>query len=66
MFPVDLATPFASVSFAAPAGAVAKLVTGLAPGGDYTVADSGGTVTVTPGGPARADAGGVLVIGALP
>ena len=66
MFPVDLATPFASVSFAVPGGTVAKLVTGLAPGADYTVAESGGTVTVTPGGPTKADAGGVLVIGTLP
>ena len=41
-------------------------MTGLTPGGDYTVADSGGTVTVTPGGATKADPGGVVVIGALP
>ena len=66
MFPVDLATPFASVTYAAPGGTVAQLVTGLTPGAGYTVAQSGATLTVTPGGTAKADEGGVLVIGALP
>ena len=66
MFPVDLATPFASVTYAAPGGTVAQLVTGLTPGAAYTVAQNGASVTVTPGGPTKADAGGVVVIGALP
>jgi hypothetical protein len=66
MFPVDIATPFASLTYTAPAGTTAHLVTGLAPGQSYTVAQNGGTVTVTPGGDKKADAGGVLVVGALP
>jgi hypothetical protein len=64
MFPVDLATPFASLTYTA-GGATAHVITGLTPGAGYTVAESGGAVTVTPGGGALADAGGVLVIGAL-
>ena len=66
MFPVDLATPFASVTYTAPGGVNAQLVTGLTPGASYAVAHNGATVTVTPGGGMKADAGGVLVIGALP
>ena len=66
MFPVDIATPFASLTYTAPAGTVAHLVTGLTPGADYKVAQNGDVVTVTPGAGTKADSGGVLVIGALP
>ncbi|HSO36209.1 MAG TPA: hypothetical protein VLT33_26965 [Labilithrix sp.] len=66
LFPVDIATPFASVTYTVPGGTVAQLVTGLMPGAGYTVAQNGATVTVTPGGGKNADSGGVLVIGALP
>jgi len=66
MFPVDIATPFASLTYTAPAGTVAQLVTGLTPGADYTVAQNGDVVTVTPGAGTKADSGGVLVVGALP
>jgi hypothetical protein len=66
MFPVDIATPFAAVTYTVPGGTVAQLVTGLTPGAGYTVAENGGSVTVTLGGTTMADSGGVLLIGALP
>lgn len=66
MFPVDLATPFASVTYTAPGGTVAHLVTGLMPGASYDVEQNGTTVTVKPGTGSKADSGGVLVIGTLP
>ncbi len=66
MFPVDIATPFASVSYTAPPGTVAHLVTGLKPDEGYSVTQTGDAITVTPGGDKKANSGGVLVIGALP
>ena len=66
LFPVDLATPFATVTYAVPGGTVAQLVTGLTPGAGYTVAQNGANVTITPGGSKNADSGGVIVIGTLP
>jgi hypothetical protein len=66
LFPVDIATPFASVAYAPPSGTTAQLVTGLAPGAGYNVAMQGATITITPGGSTKADSGGVLVIGTLP
>ena len=65
MFPVDIATPFASVTYDAPAGTTAQLVTGLTPDAAYDVKQNGQTVTITPGGAQKADSGGVLVIGSL-
>ena len=66
MFPVDIAAKFESVTYTAPGGVNAHLVTGLAPDTGYKVEQNGGTVTVTPGGDKKTDSGGVLVIGTLP
>ncbi len=66
LFPVDIKAPFTTLTYPVPGGTAAQLVTGLVPGSGYTVADSGGSVTITPGGDKKADPGGVLVIGTLP
>ncbi len=65
MFPVDIGKA-TSVSYNAPGGTVAQLVTGLEPNAGYTVAQNGASVTITPGGGQNADSGGVLLIGTLP
>ncbi len=65
LFPVDIAVPFATLTYAVPDGTVAQLVTGLAPGAGYTVAQNGATVTITPGGTKTADTGGLLLLGSL-
>jgi len=64
MFPVDIGKPFESLTVAGAFGGV--LVTGLEPNAGYDVAQGNGAVTIKPGGGAKADSGGVLVIGALP
>ncbi len=65
LFPVDLAPPFASMTYLAPAGASHQIVTGLAPSASYTVAaqpaPGGMQVTVSPGPGTMTDSGGVLV-----
>lgn len=60
LFPVDLGTAFTGVSYPAPAGVTTHKVTGLVPGGAYTVAATATTVTVSSGGPLVADVGGVV------
>lgn len=58
LFPVDLGTPFASLSCVVPAnrspvGGAVHLITGLAPGGGYDVATQSNSdkieITITPG-----------------
>jgi len=66
-FPVSATAQFASTMFSVPAGVHTLLVTGLAPNASYTasvsVAGSGHTITVSPGGTgATADAAGVLML----
>jgi hypothetical protein len=65
MFKRDVATPFASVTYAVPATTAHHYVTGLAPATGYTVAtQTVGTtlqVTITTGGAAMTDSAGVLV-----
>ncbi len=69
MFPVDIGK-LASVTYSVPASTKAQLVTGLTPGAGYKVSTqkTGDAIvtTVTAGGDAKADTGGVLVIGKLP
>jgi hypothetical protein len=65
LFPVVLG-PLDSLAYAAPGGTQAHVITGLTPGGAYTVVVAGSNVTVTPNGDKTADSGGVLVIGQLP
>ena len=69
MFPVELGAPFTRLTYLVPNGTLGQLVTGLAPGGAYEVtqkaAGGGVEVTLTPDGALRADAAGVLAIGAL-
>lgn len=60
MFPVNLATPFSSVSYTVPAGMTTHYITGLTPNATYTAGVSGGQMRVTPGGTLYADSGGVL------
>ncbi len=67
LFPRALETPFQGVTYRAPAGVQRHYITGLTPGEGYTVetrpAAGGGTeVSITPGGEAQADSGGVLLI----
>lgn len=67
VFPMNVEEKGASsTSFVVPAGVKRVLVTGLAPGADYTVgkkpSGAGTEVTVGPGGGAKADGGGVLVV----
>jgi len=64
-FPVDLGVAFAGVTFDVPESTTSFLITGLSPGGLYSVTTDmpeGGTfhVTVTLGGSKMADSGGVL------
>jgi hypothetical protein len=70
LFPVDVGGTFTSLAYSAAASTKAHLVTGLAPNASFTVktapSPDGITVTVTPNGDKKADAGGVLVIGQLP
>jgi hypothetical protein len=54
---------FGGVSFVRPGGVTRTFVTGLEPGGMYSVSASGQSVTITTGGTTRAEDGGVLVIG---
>ena len=67
MFPVNAAYTFSTLTYSVPAAVTGQLVTGLTPNGLYTVklqAVSGGTqVTISAGGTAKADSGGVLAIG---
>jgi hypothetical protein len=69
LFPVDIGTPFSSVSYSVPANTKAQLVTGLTPNTGYKVTSQAGgsstTVSIAPGGDQKTDAGGVLVIGQL-
>lgn len=70
MFPVGLGGSFSGLTYSAPSGTKAHLVTGLTPdaGYDAEVQNSGGSVTVNikPGSQYKADSGGVLVLGTLP
>ena len=70
LFPVDISTPFASLSYTVPSATSLHLVTGLIPSGMYSaqLVPSGNNVqvTVTPGGTLQADGGGVLMIGSAP
>jgi hypothetical protein len=45
-----------------PAGVTKVLITDLKPDGSYSATIAGGTLTLKPGGDAKADAGGVLVV----
>jgi len=64
LFPVSLATPSVGTGYSVSASVTKHFVTGLAPGGSYTVtADSDGTtaqIVVTAGGTFTADSAGVL------
>ena len=67
LFPVDLATPFAGVSYSVPACTLAHRVTGLGAGAGYTItrtpAGPDVQVSIAAGGPTKADEGGVLAFG---
>jgi hypothetical protein len=64
LFPADVTKPFTTATFTMPASVTKLYVTGLTPGGSYSVVTmpSGGNVTVTvqSGSGSTADAGGVL------
>ncbi|QYM78147.1 putative Ig domain-containing protein [Horticoccus luteus] len=64
MFPVNLGGANVGTSYSVPATVTKHYVTGLVPGGSYSVvADSDGVtaqVALTPGGPLTADSAGVL------
>lgn len=64
LFPVDLATPFSGLAVDVPAGTTRALVTGLTAGAAYaaawTTTAAGLRLTVSQGGTAIADGGGVL------
>ncbi len=66
LFPVDITTPFATVTYTVPAYVTEQYVTGLKPNTGYNVAiQKNGTnnqVTITPGGNIQTDVGGVLAI----
>lgn len=66
MFPVNI-PGFASTTYTVPSAVTQHVITGLAPGGLYTVTVTpgagGNTVSITKGGATKADAGGVLAIG---
>lgn len=66
LFPVQVTTPFSAVTYAVPERVRTHLVTGLVPGGAYSVDRArvglNETVTVRVGGIERADSGGVLTI----
>ena len=66
LFAVDLSTPFSSLSYTAPAGTVAHVVTGLSPNTGYQVNLNGTSLSLTPGGGTMSDEGGTLVVGTLP
>jgi len=67
LFPANLDDPFNGVTYRVPAGVRAQYVTGLTPGGRYSViTQTVGAeieVTVSAGGDQTADSGGVLPIG---
>jgi hypothetical protein len=67
LFPVNVGTAPAQLSYTAPAGVTRHLVTGLTPGAGYTVqvepVAGGVRVTVQAGGTQQADSGGVLAVG---
>jgi hypothetical protein len=64
LFAVNLNQPFSGLTYTEPAGVTAQYVTGLTPGGGYTVTQQPGgggvVVTVAPGGPTTADSAGVI------
>jgi hypothetical protein len=64
LFPVNLDAPFNGTTYNVPAGVSTHLITGLTPGGGYTVtqvaAGATETVSVSSGGNETADSGGVL------
>jgi hypothetical protein len=64
LFPVDLTTPFSTITYTVPITATKHFVTGLQPGQGYTVTqmDVGGNLTtnISLGGDVVADSGGVL------
>jgi hypothetical protein len=66
LFPVDLDTPFSSLTYSAPAGTETHLITGLTPNGGYDVVtqplDSHVQVTINTGTTDYADSGGVLTL----
>jgi hypothetical protein len=64
VFPQSLGEEPQSVTYSAP-GATQHYITGLTPNGAYSVALNGAELTVTAGGDQQADAGGVLVVGAV-
>lgn len=70
MFPIELGAATDALSFSAPAGAKAFLVTGLAADNGYAVKIAPGpgsvTVTIERGGDKKTDAGGTLLVGKLP
>jgi hypothetical protein len=61
LFPLDAKAAVTELRYSAPASAT-QFVTGLEPGGGYTVSAAAGIMTVTAGGAQLADAAGVLVI----
>lgn len=66
-FPVDVAAPFAGVTFDVPDTTTTFLITGLTPGASFDVTlspPSGGLITLTiqPGSSEQADDGGVLAL----
>ena len=70
LFSHDWDQPFTQLRYTAPAGVTRHIITGLEPGAGYaatvTPAADGVAVTILPGGDARADAAGVLVLPAAP
>lgn len=64
MFPVDIGN-VTTMSYTAPAGVTAHVITGLTPNTGYSANVAGNNVTVSAGGGQMTDAGGVLVIGTL-
>ena len=66
LFSIDWNQPFSQLRYTAPAGVTRHILTGLTPGASYaatvTATGAGVDVTLLPGGDARADAAGVLVL----
>jgi hypothetical protein len=63
LFATDATQPAPGVSIDLPSDVGRILVTGLAPRGEYAVSRDGGHLSVAPGPGAKADVGGVLVVG---
>jgi hypothetical protein len=67
LFPNLWGAPFSSTIYTVPVNVTSQMITGLTPLAGYTAvlvnASNGVQVTITPGGPLQADAGGVLILG---